>query len=137
MAFFSKKRPDPAWHAPSEQFPAPLDAILHALRQDRDAHDGGWCTFDASSGDANATIQVSGNGVNTLLTPVELPRLLDSLGLAALASQAHMGGKKRGDPTLWMLPDASPDELAVVVDALFTGPLALGSTYSVVARREC
>jgi hypothetical protein len=131
MSFFSrffKSDPLPEAEAPSEAFATPLDAIKHLVAAHRD-FEGSWVTLDAEAGGKAETIQVAAESINLLLEETDLATILENLGLTALASIARKAGDHADDPTLWTLPDASPDEIVVVVDALFARHFGLGPEY--------
>jgi hypothetical protein len=125
---FFKSNPFPEAEAPSEDFSIPIDAIKYLVAAHRD-FEGSWVTLDAEAGDKAETIQVAGEAINLLLEETDLATILENLGLTALASIARKAGDHADHPTLWTLPDASPDEIAVVVDALFAQHFGLGPEY--------
>ena len=119
--------------APSERFATTGDAIAHLL--EHHARDpGSWLTLIGESRvGTETTIQVANDSINFLTTEVDLPAFLESLGLTALATTAGAANRERveseHDRSLWALDGATPDELVVVVDALFAQHFGLGADY--------
>lgn len=132
MGFLSKlfkQDPMPEAAAPSEAFPMPADAIAHLVAAHREIADS-WVTLEGETpAGTQATIQVAGDALNLLLEETDLASILEGLGLTALASIARKGGRHEDDPSLWQLPDASPEEIAAVADALFAEHFGLGAGY--------
>lgn len=119
--------------APSEQFPATSDAITHLLAVHAREPDSWLTLIGESRVGTEVTIQVADDSINFLTTEVDLPTFLESLGLTALATTAGTSNRDRvgheHDRTLWALDGATPDELVVVVDALFAQHFGLGADY--------
>lgn len=124
-----KREPMPEASAPSPEFSSPAEAIAFLVAAQRGI-DGSWATLEGESrAGTQAAIQVADETVNLLLEETDLAAVLEGLGLTALASIAAKGGRREDDPTLWRLPDATPEEIAAVVDALFAQHFGLGEGY--------
>jgi hypothetical protein len=131
VGIFSKlfsSDPQPEATAPSEAFALPIDAIVFLVREQRTIEDS-WVTLDAEADGKSETIQVADDSINLLLEETDLASILEGLGLTALASIARKVGDNENDPTMWTLPDATPEEIATVVDALFAQHFGLGPGY--------
>lgn len=128
MGFLSKlfkSEPLPTAEAPSDDFPTPIDAIAHLVDAIRTI-DGSWVTLQADSDRAGATIQFVDGTINLLTTEVEVDTVLAEAGLADLARRTE---PVDGDHTLWKLEAATPEEMAVAIDVLFTHHFGLGQGY--------
>ena len=124
-----KREPMPEASAPSAEYATPMEAIVFLVRTHRGMPDT-WVTLNGFTPEGTEqTIQVSEETVNLLLQETDLAAVLEGLGLTALASIAAKGGRREDDPTLWHLPDSSPEEIAAVVDALFAQHFGLGEGY--------
>jgi hypothetical protein len=120
---------------PSPEHATARDAIRALLDVDAAAGDDGmWLTFEAEGAGKKATLEVSGKSVNVLTTEVDLPALLDGLGLTTLAACVRAEGTE--DRTCWLVPDASAEELAAIVDEGFVSALGLGSGFGVRGERH-
>jgi len=120
---------------PSPEHPTTLAAIrslvdVHAQAGD----DGMWLTLNGRGGGRSATIELAGEQLNFCTEEVELPVLLRSIGCDDLAAAARAGGKKADDRSLWTVGEASPEQLAMVIDVAFAR--ALGEAYTVEGERH-
>ena len=128
-----KQPPREEASAPSERFPTTAGAISHLVDLHTSSSDS-WITLVGESRvGTEVTIQVADDSINFLTTEVDLPAFLESLGLTALATTAGTSNRDRvgheHDRTLWAIDGATPDELVVVVDALFAQHFGLGADY--------
>lgn len=119
--------------APSERFATTAEALAHLLDRHAALSDTWLTLIGESRVGTEVTIQVADDSINFLTTEVDLPAFLESLGLTALATTAGTSNRDRvgheHDRTLWALDGATPDELVVVVDALFAQHFGLGADY--------
>lgn len=84
-----------------------------------------WVTFVVDqSGKNQVTLQVQSRAVNTLLEEIDVKRVLRDAGQSALADACVTV-----DEGLHLFDDATPDELAIVVDTLFMRHFKLPSDY--------
>jgi hypothetical protein len=110
-------------------------------------HEEEWLTFEAKgrTGGREGTIELAWNKdaeggggfipmLNFCTEAVELPAVLRALGFERLLSGAEPASP--GDTTVWILPGASAEELASVMDAVFVTVLGIGTGYSVRGRRQ-
>lgn len=119
--------------APGEQLPTTADAIARLLEHHARDPDSWLTLIGESRVGTEVTIQIADDSINFLTTEVDLPTFLESLGLTALATTAGASDRDRvereHDRSLWALHGATPDELVVVVDALFAQHFGLGADY--------
>ena len=122
---------------PSDEHPTALSAIGALMRAHVEAGDDGmWTTLTGAGNGKKALIEVAGEDINFCTLEVDLPALLRQSDLAAMAEGAHAGGRKHDDKSLWTIPGATPEQLALIIDAAFAGPCGLGPAYSVEGERH-
>lgn len=121
--------------APSLKFPTCVQAIRTLVETDREADDDGqWCSFHATGAAGERVIQLAKSDLNFCTEEIDLAGLMRSWGLSEAAARVSPVGS--GDLTLWKVPELTSDEVAIVIDAVFRGPLGLADGYTLVAERH-
>jgi len=123
--------------APSAEYPtarAAIEAIVRA--HPKIGESGDWLTFEAGDETRSAIIEIGDHRANFGTTRVDLPAVLRDAGLDALAECVRPAGRNGNDPTLWLIDDASPEELTEIVDFAFTRVFGLGPSYRVNGRHQ-
>ena len=108
--------------APSEQFPAQTDLMIHLI--ERIAPDG-WASFDASEGGKEILIQATSESINMCKEEVDVTAIARQLGLDALADTLVTSH----DRTMHHMPQASPREIAEVAHGVFVHHFGLTPHY--------
>jgi hypothetical protein len=136
---------------PGAVYSAQIEAITALLESEFRKYE--WASFDAHDGASGhtVTVRVSGTQVNTLTEPIDLPGVLRAAGLEALAAkvnveeatkqhrtQAHdvQWGEQPVAGTLFSLPVAMANELAVIVNTVFRQRYGFSPMYAFFGFRE-
>lgn len=123
--------------APSPEHPTARSAVRALVEHDLRVDDGrGWVNLHADGAGSKAMIQTAQRSINLLKERSDLPDFLRRMGQPDLAARAVPGGRRKNDPTLWEIVDATPDEIALVVDLLFAHHFRLGILYTLQGDRE-
>lgn len=126
---------------PSDQFRAEFPSVEYAdhfslfrvVLHRLDSSDDGefWASFEAVNpgGGEDLVVQVIGNVVNTCLEEVDMERVLSDGGHVELARRVEDTGER-----IYHLDNATPEELARMVDAAFVHHYRLPTGYRVLVR---
>ncbi len=118
---------------PGEQYATAVDAIAAVIEQMTDDR---WATTEVEDRGKTLIIQVSGDQINTCTEEVDVVAIARKLGLTALATVLENEARRHGDRTLHHLPDASPREIAEIVNGIFLHHYHAAPNYRVHAWLE-
>ncbi|MCG3130962.1 MAG: hypothetical protein FLDDKLPJ_01736 [Phycisphaerae bacterium] len=117
---------------PSPEYPDPARLFEEAITRHHKFHaEQGWASFEADRSGRKIVVQVAGVVVNTCLEEVDMTAVLERAGLAHRAGSVEVL-----DKDLFEFPEATPHELARVVDAVFRQHYRLTPDHPVIATVE-
>lgn len=125
-------QPGPVGTCPSPEYPEPVQLFEEAITRHHKFHaEQGWASFEVDCSGEEIFVQVAGVVVNTCLEAVDMTAVLGRAGLASLAGNVEVL-----DRDLFSFPEATPHELAQVVDAVFRQHYRLAPDHPVTAKVE-
>lgn len=125
-------QPEPVGTCPSSEYPEPVQLFEEAIPRHHKFHaEQGGASFEVDRSGEEIFVQVAGVVVNTCLEEVDRTAVLGRAGLAPLSENVEVL-----DRDLFRFPEATPHELAQVVDAVFRQHYRLAPDPPVTAKVE-
>lgn len=125
-----RPRTYPPVRSPTATYPTPVELFDHVIGELLEHwHADGWAHFQVDDPEEIVVQVAPPSTINTCDESVDLPRILNQVGLTALAE--FTTPVNDDDRTLWSLPNATTAEVAQAVHAVFIHHHDLGQTYEV------
>ncbi len=122
---------------PSPEYPTATDAITALVEANgQSGDDSSWVNFNGLNSDRSVLIQISGDQINLCKREVDIAALLIAKGHLQLSARVLPGGRKQNDQSCWTVSNATPAEIALIVDALFITAFGLGPGYQLTGDRD-
>ncbi len=122
---------------PSPEYPTATDAITALVEANgQSGDDSSWVSFHGLNSNQNFVIQIQGDQINLCKQEVDIAALLIAQGHLQLSTRVFPRGRKQNDQSCWTVSNATPVEIALIVDALFITAFGLGPGYQLTGDRD-